>query len=881
MSTKNRNDKENISKQNNESSNFSLDEKQREIIFCPTCLMFPEYYIKLSNSSFSLVHKCADNKEKEKPFALPKRSFLHALKCAYCMNRCDNLCVKCKNLICNKCLKEHCKRPYIHRQNNELKIEDPVNSQFICSVHLFNYQFYCPICKINLCEKCKEEHYHMNCPSLIKTKLECPKQIESTNEQLSLLSESFYYCYNKSYLSNKMTLNILLNTNLANNIINYIKNPDAKIIEIKNNFWLDVQKKPFICENNTTSEFNKYYSVLLSQVSLGEIKYFHLLGDIEKMNENLEEPLIFKNCYYTSLKSNIGDLKNLLYSLKLILDSNATNLMLTEYIKETNYLKLKIEVSNFCLELLKKSSIKMNYKLDFEMRRKMGNVIGQLLLENFHENLVEIKPTERLIALSSEKIKEKIIKNKSSPKKNKNNSDLLKLKTKYKSSMDMLINLANKAKEDIDKEDSSLLSYGYKNDFQFKKLSEDKTEVDKAIICNLFFIVRNKLSKEFNENIHNLTVSINSLIKNEIDILEGRIKNKDEKKEANEAEEEKNDKNESEKEVSENENVIQDQDKTCLNNYSHIREIKKILKIKEKTLSNCEIEYPSYDNDEIINSAIERFYDIIKEMKTVYNTPLNFPVEKSVDLFFDGKKGDVLYSVQKFEKKSKIKIIEECKKISDEDEKAIQKITEFYEKEKNKIEDDLDILYTNFDTIIEEIEDISEFFDIKKLFNKYSISVPLDPLKEIMKIRGLKLTSQSLEEIYYLILLVSFLFCDSEIKEVEKMRQSLEKMNVVELCKSNIIKKKLVKIFCDEIEKSDQIDLTNKIWNDIKKGGKLVEDEEMNLLIKNYIEKNDKEDYKKDLINLISPFCKNIDFSGKDPQNIILESFMKQNDLNA
>ena len=46
-----------------------------------------------------------------------------------------------------------------------------------------------------------------------------------------------------------------------------------------------------------------------------------------------------------------------------------------------------------------------------------------------------------------------------------NNLNLLKLKTKYKSSMDMLINLANKAKEDIDKEDSSLLSFKNKNDF--------------------------------------------------------------------------------------------------------------------------------------------------------------------------------------------------------------------------------------------------------------------------------------------------------------------------------------------------------------------------------------------------------------------------------
>ena len=251
-------------------------------------------------------------------------------------------------------------------------------------------------------------------------------------------------------------------------------------------------------------------------------------------------------------------------------------------------------------------------------------------------------------------------------------------------------------------------------------------------------------------------------------------------------------------------------------------------------------------------------------MNTVYNTPLNFPVEKSVDLFFEGKKGDMLYSVPMFESKSKIKIIEVCKKISNEDEKAIQKITNFYKKEKNKIEFDLDTLYFNFDNIIEEIEDISKFFDIRKLFNKYSISEPLDFLKEFMKIRGLKLANESAEEIYYLILLLSFLFCDSEIKNLEKKRQSLEKINVVELCKSNIIKKKVVKIFCDEIESLTQIDLTNKIWNDIKKGGKFVEDKEMNILIKNYTEKNTKEDYKKDLINLISTFCKNIDLSGKD-----------------
>ena len=56
----------------------------------------------------------------------------------------------------------------------------------------------------------------------------------------------------------------------------------------------------------------------------------------------------------------------------------------------------------------------------------------------------------------------------------------------------------------------------------------------------------------------------------------------------------------------------------------------------------------------------------------------------------------------------------------------------------------------------------------------------------------------------------------------------------------------------------------------------------MNELIKNYMNGKDKEDFKKDLVNLIKPICKNIiDLTGKDPQNNILENFMKQKNLNV
>ena len=171
-------------------------------------------------------------------------------------------------------------------------------------------------------------------------------------------------------------------------------------------------------------------------------------------------------------------------------------------------------------------------------------------------------------------------------------------------------------------------------------------------------------------------------------------------------------------------------------------------------------------------------------------------------------------------------------------------------KEKKKITENLGFLYVNYDDTINEIEDISKFFDIKNLFNKYNISQPLDPLKEFIKIQRLKIEINSAEEIYYLFLLISFCYYDSKIKYFEKMKQRLEKTSLI---KSNIIKKNLIKIFIEKINNISQVDLINKIWNDSKKGGEFVEDKEMNQLIKRYMKEKNVEDYKKDLTNLITP----------------------------
>ena len=54
---------------------------------------------------------------------------------------------------------------------------------------------------------------------------------------------------------------------------------------------------------------------------------------------------------------------------KFNVDKNTLNLN-----KEINYLKLKTKIYEFSMELIKVFSLKMNCILDFELRRKLGNI---------------------------------------------------------------------------------------------------------------------------------------------------------------------------------------------------------------------------------------------------------------------------------------------------------------------------------------------------------------------------------------------------------------------------------------------------------------------------------------------------------------------------
>ena len=115
-----------------------------------------------------------------------------------------------------------------------------INSQYFCEIHLCKYNYYCPVCKINLCDSCVESHIHINCLDILSPNIKDNNTIAPSNDcfkRLYHLAQIFHSCYNKSINNSKMTMNILLNNMLANNIIEFIGQNQApsKGNEIKNN----------------------------------------------------------------------------------------------------------------------------------------------------------------------------------------------------------------------------------------------------------------------------------------------------------------------------------------------------------------------------------------------------------------------------------------------------------------------------------------------------------------------------------------------------------------------------------------------------------------------------------------------------------------------
>ena len=202
--------KVNLSKEIEINSTEEPEEKMLLKIFCPLCYQFPEYSIKfISSSNFRLVHECLGKKIIEINIDFEKDSKPFNFKCFYCKKDCKLVCARCKYLLCQKCSKKHNQIPELENdfdskynpdKNSVINI---MNNQYICKNHLLEFQFYCPVCKINLCKYCKKEHFHINCPELKYQKFISKEINEPSNvcfKKLFILAKLFYDCYNKNFL---------------------------------------------------------------------------------------------------------------------------------------------------------------------------------------------------------------------------------------------------------------------------------------------------------------------------------------------------------------------------------------------------------------------------------------------------------------------------------------------------------------------------------------------------------------------------------------------------------------------------------------------------------------------------------------------------------
>ena len=179
--------------QNNMDINF--DNKIIDNIFCPKCLKFPEYVIRLSSTSnISLVHTCLEGKMAEKSFTLKQKYIPLIVKCHYCMNNSTRICIKCKYTMCEECFIGHNKQnllPTIQIPSIDgekvIAFKDIINCQYFCDDHLLKYEYFCPVCKINLCELCNEEHIHINCRKLFEQYIKLDNIIEPANDCLKIL----------------------------------------------------------------------------------------------------------------------------------------------------------------------------------------------------------------------------------------------------------------------------------------------------------------------------------------------------------------------------------------------------------------------------------------------------------------------------------------------------------------------------------------------------------------------------------------------------------------------------------------------------------------------------------------------------------------------
>ena len=902
-------------KQENLKTSDDIDSK---LLFCALCLQYPEYSILIDESeNIYLEHDCVNGKISINLSQLKDiQSSAYPKICESCKEPALNICAKCQKFICNNCLNVHEGASGFTKINySEATIMKIIDYQYYCKKHFEKVTHYCNICKMNLCQnKCLETHYHCKNEVLdYKINIE-PSNYKGDNKtlkSLALLAKAFKNCYNETSFKKKMTLNILLNSKLIEQINSFINNNKNKKniklvnIQIKNN--QRIQKEENCVFNSFLDEnFQIYYFKLITGIYIGQIDSYHDLLSIEEKYEKLKNTkkkvISFMQQYIFAMHLSIDKEFNLLSGLSWNREIIDIPLILLDTKNKLNKIQLLQSRLELDIDLLKKFVLSIDYRVDYELRRKIGNLIANKIVNLIDINKIDnFSITEYLLALSIEDIENTIIKVSS---KNTSNYDktMEDLKNVYYNGLNLMQKLIAKKLNGI-KEPKLPKIEKPNTSIRFKNLKKVPSDIEESVIFNLFFIIKKKIGEYFNATIHNKPVTLNKLAKEALDKYEKEQEQKNSedalKKEQNETQACSEINIDKKKPNLINSNTIKEIDGKNQNDFLFEKKIcpkREIVLIKKNITIEDKIFEEKEDSlkkikivQKVANqaSSLSEFYKHLKEKETKYfNIQDDLDIEAALNSFLTGKKNQSLVPLNKYynqedkenDNKKKIKMLLE----NSEQSESVEEINNFIAWLKNTINSNKTKLLYYYKNSLRNIEEYAAYFDISDTINKLQLTLPLN-FEQIDNLKY-KLSSSAnvdyLEKLYYIIQIYIFLYCEKYIEFYEKLEIKIEQSGYKDIFLLNESKRILYKEARDRVESiSINENGAIKIWDNLKKTKTFVDNPYLDKEIASYVNNNNFEKFVDDLSANCRKLFNGIDLRETDPQNIYLKPFMIQNKL--
>ena len=576
--------------------------------------------------------------------------------------------------------------------------------------------------------------------------------------------------------------------------------------------------------------------------------------------------------FYMALKGKIFYFRSQYHYIEEIISKINMDIKINHLKRENEEWKFLVKVYNTDLNLLKEVSMNLLYKHDFQFRRKIGNLMADLILSNYSNLLDTIEETNYILTESLILLKKKLVQLKelNGPDNIKTQYEK-KLKDHYLNILQKLTSKFSTESENIEKKipDMNLIKED-DSKIQFHQLNNENQGINEAVILNLFFRIKSSFDNIFNHSIHNNTEQINSQIKEELE----KFKNTD-KSSMNESNEKKMKESNS---IKININYIdKEESQMCESYFQGINKFRKNLIIKDditlsqnKSILNL---FEPLKGDKYIEANISQFRTELEKLSKYYNLEDSANIKNVSNLYFNGEILDLLMEKKTYQNYESLQNEEKLPEIEEEEKNVLDNFTR------------VEPMLQRYLEIIESMKNIAliyikQFENIINFEERPEIDDPFLFLRQYEDVPLLNIISpDEIKETYFLYL-IYFYFCARDVsKYLKDIKGKYNDVKLIIEFKNIFEKLKQLDIFNSTI-KYKEINNLKEEWNTLKSEENFIKgNNDLNQKIKEYVIKNDENQFLNDLNNITKLKSAKINLSLPDPQNIIIKAYWIQNKI--